>query len=130
MKKKVFLFLSLLLWLGVFNACSSDDDDKIDSTLPRVLHEVGEAKDLTGVMHYDQSNQIWYISVDDNNSLDISIQRLDIWGRVDSAFQKEDLPVLFSGDILQWNDNAAGDPLNLGHLVISISHIQKLQRIQ
>ena len=26
MKKKVFLFLSLLLWLGVFSACSSDDD--------------------------------------------------------------------------------------------------------
>ena len=32
--------------------------------------------------------------------------------------------ILFSGDILRWNDNALEDPLNSGNYVINISHIQ------
>ena len=80
-------------------------------------------------MHYDRSFQIWYISVDDNNGLDNSIQRLDIWGGVDRTFQEEGLQILFSGDILRWNDNALEDPLNSGNYVINISHIQKLSDI-
>ena len=37
--------------------------------------------------------------------------------------------ILFSGDILRWNDNALEDPLNSGNYVINISHIQKLSDI-
>ena len=75
--KYQFCIFAITVFAMSFVSCG--DEDKINSTLPRVMHKVGEAKDLAGVIHYDQSNLIWYISVDDNNSLDTSIQRLDIW---------------------------------------------------
>ena len=37
--------------------------------------------------------------------------------------------LVFSGNILRWNDNALEDPLNSGNYVINISHIQKLSDI-
>ena len=114
--------MSILLWLGMFSACSTDDD-KIDSSLPKVQNKIGEVKDLTGVMHYDQNYQVWYISVGNNGGHDASIQRLDILHNIDSAFKQEGLPVLFSGETLQWIDGAEGDPLNSGNLVIIISNI-------
>ena len=122
-----FFIFAITLFAMFLVSC--DDEDKIDSSLPKVLYKVDVAKNLKGVMHYDRSFQIWYISVDDNNGLDNSIQRLDIWGGVDRTFQEEGRQILFSGDILRWNDNALEDPLNSGNYVINISHIQKLSDI-
>ena len=98
---KCQFFIFAITFFAMF-LVSCDDEDKIDSSLPKVLYKVDVAKNLKGVMHYDRSFQIWYISVDDNNGLDNSIQRLDIWGGVDRTFQEEGRQILFSGDILRW----------------------------
>lgn len=121
--KSQFFIIAITLFAMSFVSC--DNEDKIDTRLPEILHKMDEAKKLTGVMHYDQSYQIWYIAVDDNDSLGNSIQRLDVWGRVDPVFLEEGLHILFSGEILQWTKNAREDPLNSGNCVINISHIQK-----
>lgn len=121
-KCQYFIF-AFTLFAMFFVSC--DNGDIIDSSLPKVLYKVDEVENLKGVMHYDRSYQIWYISVD-NNGLGNSIQRLDIWGEGDPAFQEENLQILFSGDIFRWNDNALDDPLNSGNYVVIISQIQKL----
>lgn len=122
-KCQYFIF-AIALFAMFFVSC--DNENKIDTSLPKVLHKIDETENLKGVMHYDRSYQIWYVSVEDNDSLGNSIQRLDILGRVDPAFQEENLQIIFSGDILRWDDKAIDDPLNSGNYVVNISHIQKL----
>jgi CO dehydrogenase/acetyl-CoA synthase beta subunit len=113
----------MMLIATFFVACG--DEDVIDTTLPRVVNEVGEANSLSGAMHYDQDHQLWYVSVEDTSGSTESYQRLDVWGRIDPVFQKEGLPVVFSGDVLQWIEEAKEEPLNTGHLIIAISQIQE-----
>jgi len=96
--------LAMMLIATFFVACG--DEDVIDTTLPRVVNEVGEANSLSGVMHYDQDHQLWYVSVEDTSGSTESYQRLDVWGRIDPVFQEEGLPVVFSGDVLQWIEEA------------------------
>lgn len=116
------LIVAFMILGALFVSCG--DEDKIDTSLPKLLNIVGEVKDQAGVIHYDQSYQVWYILVDDNGDSDASIQRFDILCYIDSAYKEEGLPVLFSGEILQWIDKAEGDPLNSGNLVITISNIR------
>jgi len=115
--------LAMMLIATFFVACG--DEEVIDTTLPRVVNEVGEANSLSGVMHYDQDHQLWYVSVEDTSGSTESYQRLDVWGRIDPVFQEEGLPVVFSGDVLQWIEEAKEEPLNTGHLMIAISQIQE-----
>ena len=77
------LIVAFMILGALFVSCG--DEDKIDTSLPKLLNIVGEVKDQAGVIHYDQSYQVWYILVDDNGDSDASIQRFDILCYIDSA---------------------------------------------
>ena len=102
MKKVLLIFLSMLLSLGMFSACSSDDgmSDLVDGTLSLFedsLKSVPE-KDYTGHVFFD--NHGWYIVYSQPIDCVDTFYPLNL----PSEFKEEGAKVSFSGKVIEMTD--------------------------
>ena len=103
--KKIFLFLSMLLAIGLFSACSSDDAPK---SLPQPEEDLGtpikSVTNISGAVHLNQSLQKWEIISHIPNTIDC----VDIYYplNLSNDYKVEGLQVLFSGDVYKGDENA------------------------
>ena len=105
-KSVVSLFL---IGVGMMlTACSEEKDEPIPEDLPTYI---GDYSEVTGTMHLDSENQLWYIDVeesDENVNLDAEIATPKtgtvryylISGNLKEEFQEENLSVKVSGRII------------------------------
>jgi hypothetical protein len=101
--KKFIMFLGMLLSLGMFSACSSDDgisdfmDDKL-SLFEDSLQSIPE-NDYIGYMHYDNRCG-WYIIYSQ------PIDCVDTYYPLNlpDKFKEEEVKVLFSGKVVEMTD--------------------------
>jgi hypothetical protein len=95
---KPFLFPALIAGIGLLSSCSSDDEHK-DSTESLLLHGNQVVKTVNnhpGTIHYDGELKMWYIDYSYNRLVGV-MERL-YTESIDNDFQKEGLPVVFSGE--------------------------------
>ena len=95
---KQFLFPALIAGVGLLSSCSSDDEHK-DSTESPLLHGNQVVKTVNnhpGTIHYDGELKMWYIDYSYNRLVGV-MERL-YTESIDNDFQKEGLPVVFSGE--------------------------------
>lgn len=100
--KKFFSILGILLSLGMFSACSSDDDGMNDklSWFENSLQPIPE-EDYTGQMYFDD-NHGWYIICGHSGTIDST----DIFYPLNlpKEFEEEGVKVSFSGKVVEMTD--------------------------
>jgi hypothetical protein len=95
---KPFLFPALIAGIGLLSSCSSDDEHK-DGTESLLLHGNQVVKTVNnhpGTIHYDSELKMWYIDYSYDRLVGV-MERL-YTESIDNDFQKEGLPVVFSGE--------------------------------
>ena len=102
--KKILLLMGLLLSLGLFSACSSDDEIDDLMNQKRLLFEDSSQSipeyDYTGNVYYDNRNGLWYIC----NSRPIDWNDYYYPLNLPDEFKKEGTTVSFSGKVVEMTD--------------------------
>lgn len=98
MKKKIIM-MGMLLSLGLFCACSSDEEDvRADNTAKSLNLTIS---DVSGIMLYNKELQKWYISYYIPNSIDSFNDYYPIELR--DEYKVEGLYVIISGKLYEWD---------------------------
>lgn len=125
MKKKS---LFALICAGVFGfAVSSCSSDSVDDTPANYLEKVGEVSYANGVMHYDNAINQWYVcTLKVYGKEDV---RYNFCSNLDPVFQKENLCVIFSGEVHQWVRGYDAPSAIKGQYMIYLSNIEVMSAI-
>jgi hypothetical protein len=104
--KKVFFIFGMLLSLGMFSACGSDDETgSIDSGMEKILGDslnYETTYDLTGRMWYSETNDQWVILYGVPGTIDECHCYYTL--NLPDEFKENGIDVSFSGKVVEMTD--------------------------
>lgn len=115
MSRKIWTVICVFLLTAgtgvTFSACS-DDDDALMNPAPIPKHYgrisagnyIHDVNNYTGVAHYDQNFDTWYVDAIDGNRYYITMATISYWSLIDRMLS-ESQKVHFSGRVFEFQVN-------------------------